>query len=80
MKFVLFYHSIVSDWNYGSAHFLRGVANELLMRGHTVRVLEPADGWSLLNLTQDHGETPVQDFFAAYPRLSTQFYDLGASI
>ena len=29
MKFVLFCHSLVSDWNHGNAHFLRGVVREL---------------------------------------------------
>ena len=26
----LFTHSLVSDWNHGNAHFLRGIATELL--------------------------------------------------
>ena len=30
MKFVLFYHSFASCWNHGNAHFLRGVARELI--------------------------------------------------
>jgi len=34
MKIVMFYHSLVSDWNHGNAHFLRGVASELVARGH----------------------------------------------
>ena len=47
MRFVMFYHSLVSDWNHGNAHFLRGVARELLRRGATRCVVyEPADGWS----------------------------------
>ena len=36
MKFVLFYHSLVSDWNHGNAHFLRGIVRELMARGHEV--------------------------------------------
>jgi spore maturation protein CgeB len=55
MKFVLFYHSLVSDWNHGNAHFLRGVVKELHGRGHEVVVLEPRDGWSRRNLAKDHG-------------------------
>ena len=46
MRVVMFYHSLVSDWNHGNAHFLRGVVAELQSRGHDVRVLEPEDGWS----------------------------------
>ena len=33
MNFVLFYHSLSSDWNHGNAHFLRGIVSELLARG-----------------------------------------------
>ena len=33
MHIVLFYHSIVSDWNHGNAHFLRGITTELITRG-----------------------------------------------
>ncbi|MBA2602322.1 MAG: glycosyltransferase, partial [Acidobacteria bacterium] len=46
MRIVLFCHSLVSDWNHGNAHFLRGIVAELLDRGHEVRVYEPEDGWS----------------------------------
>jgi spore maturation protein CgeB len=76
MRFVLFYHSLVSDWNHGNAHLLRGVVSELLARGHDVRVYEPRDGWSLQNLRAEHGEGPVQKFHAAYPGLSSTPYDL----
>ena len=50
MRVVLFCHSLASCWNHGNAHFLRGVARELLARGHEVRAFEPADGWSRANL------------------------------
>jgi spore maturation protein CgeB len=38
MRIVLFYHSLLSDWNHGNAHFLRGIATELMTRGHEVHV------------------------------------------
>jgi hypothetical protein len=41
LRFILFYHSLLSDWNHGNAHFLRGIASELLSRGHEVTVFEP---------------------------------------
>src|SRR5215211_848766 len=44
MKFVLFYHSFTSCWNHGNAHFLRGIARELIRGGHQVSVHEPRDG------------------------------------
>jgi spore maturation protein CgeB len=75
MKFVLFYHSLVSDWNHGNAHFLRGVAGELLARGHQVDVWEPAAGWSRTHLVADHGLAPIREFEWRFPRLRSHTYD-----
>lgn len=74
MKFVLFYHSLVSDWNHGNAHFLRGVVSELLDRGHEVVVQEPGDGWSRAQLVEQHGTGPVRDFQARFPHLRSFTY------
>jgi len=41
MKIVYFTHSLVSCWNHGNAHFLRGVLSDLIARGHEVRVYAP---------------------------------------
>jgi spore maturation protein CgeB len=71
----MFYHSLVSDWNHGNAHFLRGIVRELMERGHSVRVLEPADGWSRGNLVREHGAAAVDAFHAAYPGLRSETYD-----
>jgi spore maturation protein CgeB len=76
MRIVMFCHSLVSDWNHGNAHFLRGIATELLERGHQVAVYEPVDGWSLRNLLQAYGEDPIRGFRGAYPGLSSTFYEL----
>ncbi|HYG61236.1 MAG TPA: glycosyltransferase [Thermoanaerobaculia bacterium] len=76
MRIVFFVHSLLSDWNHGNAHFLRGVASELISRGHDVRVYEPRDAWSLQNLLADHGEAAVDGFRAAYPGLDSVRYDL----
>lgn len=75
MKFSLFYHSLVSDWNHGNAHFLRGVVNDLLSRGHQVQVFEPAEGWSRQNLLKDHGPRALEQFQHSYPHLISQLYD-----
>lgn len=77
MKFSLFYHSLVSDWNHGNAHFLRGIVSELLERGHQVQVYEPANGWSKQQLIDTHGLEPIKAFHQAYPQLQMrgQFYD-----
>jgi spore maturation protein CgeB len=75
MNIALFYHSLVSDWNHGNAHFLRGVVSELLARGHEVRVFEPADGWSRRNLLDEQGADAIDAFREAYPRLKSTQYD-----
>ena len=77
MKFVLFYHSLVSDWNHGNAHFLRGIATELQQRGHEVAIYEPADAWSVENLVRDHGEKPLREFAKVFPHLQSTRYRLG---
>lgn len=71
----MFYHSIVSDWNHGNAHFLRGVVSELLDRGHQVDVYEPEDGWSRKNLVKEKGEIVLRKFGKIYPRLHGNFYE-----
>ena len=75
MKFVLFYHSLVSDWNHGNAHFLRGIVRELTARGHEVAAHEPADGWSRRNLLAHQGEQAIADFQVAFPGLHSTTYD-----
>lgn len=74
MKIVMFYHSLLSDWNHGNAHFLRGVASELLERGHRVEILEGRTCWSRENLVRRYGEGPIRDFRRAYPALGSTIY------
>jgi spore maturation protein CgeB len=75
MKIVMFCHSLVSDWNHGNAHFLRGIVAELVSRGHDMQVFEPLDGWSRANLVVDHGRPAVDDFLDAFPQLRSTSYD-----
>lgn len=75
MRFALFYHSLLSDWNHGNAHFLRGVVRELIKRDHQVQVYEPHDGWSLASLIADHGERPLEEFSQTFPDLKSTFYN-----
>jgi spore maturation protein CgeB len=74
MRVAMFYHSLVSDWNHGNAHFLRGVASELIARGHRVQVYEPDDSWSATNLRAVRGDAPIAAFYRAYPALSSYTY------
>ncbi len=76
MRVVMFYHSLISDWNHGNAHFLRGIATELLARGHEVRVYEDRDAWSARKLCENYGQAAIDEFHAAYPALSSIRYDL----
>lgn len=74
MRFVCFYHSLVSDWNHGNAHFLRGVVTELLAAGHQVEVFEPADAWSRQQLVREHGTEPLYAFGRRFPHLRGRRY------
>lgn len=72
----MFCHSLLSDWNHGNAHFLRGICTELLADGHDLRVFEPVDAWSLQNLIAGHGNEALAEFGRAYPQLSSTRYDV----
>ena len=74
-RIVLFVHSLRSDWNHGNAHFLRGVASELLARGHAVSVYEPADAWSVEHLVAEGGAAALDGYRVAYPGLTSVVYD-----
>jgi spore maturation protein CgeB len=77
MRAVLFCHSLLSDWNHGNAHFLRGIVTELSERGHEVRVYEPHDAWSLQNLlAEPRGQEALDGVRALYPRVVPHRYDL----
>lgn len=75
LRLAIFCHSLVSDWNHGNAHFLRGIVSELQVRGHGVQVFEPQGAWSLENLERDHGQAPVNNFRRAFPYLTSTVYD-----
>jgi spore maturation protein CgeB len=77
INFRLFAHSWISDWNHGNAHFLRGLARELLRAGHEVRCYEELGAWSLTNLVKNEGELASQaleKFRQTYPELDVRFY------
>lgn len=75
MRVILFCHSLLSDWNHGNAHFLRGVVTELCLRGHPVRVFEPEDAWSLQNLrAEPQGEAALAEVRGVYPFVRPERY------
>ena len=77
INIALFCHSLISDWNHGNVHFLRGLMSELARMGHRVRCYEELGSWSLSNLVKQEGEraiTVIDDFRATYPELDIRFY------
>lgn len=77
MRFVFYTQSIISDWNHGNAHFLRGVMRELLALGHEAIAFEPEDSWSRRNLLADQGEGAFSRFSGQFPELSVLVYGPG---
>lgn len=75
MHFAFFVHSLVSDWNHGNAHFLRGIMRELIREGHEAVAYEPRDGWSRTNLVADQGEGTLDRFAETFPGLRSVVYD-----
>jgi spore maturation protein CgeB len=74
MRFLLYVHSLVSDWNHGNAHFLRGVMRDLVARGHEAIALEPQDGWSRRNLLAERGPLAIERFRRDFPSLVSRSY------
>ena len=77
MRFALFYHSVISDWNHGNAHFLRGLMRALQARGHATICYEPIDSWSLSNLLEVQPNA-IADFQQRFPDLAFERYRLAA--
>ncbi len=77
MRFLFYTHSLVSDWNHGNAHFLRGVMRDLGRRGHEALALEPEDGWSRASLIADQGPEAVARFRRDFPMLRHETYGPG---
>ncbi|MGE5411835.1 MAG: hypothetical protein ACM3MI_12815, partial [Clostridiales bacterium] len=73
MKVLMFYHSLLSDWNHGNAHFLRGIASELISRKDEVKIFEPSGSWSMNNLLkqQKNGQEVINDYYNFYPLLDS---------
>jgi spore maturation protein CgeB len=76
VKFVMFYHSFVSCWNHGNAHFVRGIVRELLRVGHQVVVYAPANGWSRGNALQDGGHDALKEAALLVPGVVLRDYNL----
>jgi spore maturation protein CgeB len=69
MRIVYFTHSLVSCWNHGNAHFLRGLLRELIALGHEVRAYEPEDGWSRAHIAKEPAIAFEAHFKRVFPEL-----------
>jgi spore maturation protein CgeB len=77
LRFAFFAHSWISDWNHGNAHFLRGLVQELMRMGHTVRCYEERGSWSVASLVTHEGllaQEAMRQFWSAFPQLDVRFY------
>lgn len=77
MRFIFYTHSLISDWNHGNAHFLRGVMRDLIRRGHHATALEPEGAWSRENLVREQGAAAVDRFKRTFPELRSEIYGSG---
>ncbi len=76
LRFRMFAHSWLSDWNHGNAHFLRGLVRELVRLGHEVRCYEEMGSWSLTNLMRE-GEIAsraIEQFRREFSEIDVRFY------
>ena len=79
MRFAFFYQSVISDWNHGNAHFLRGLMGALQARGHEAVCYEQIDNWSLANLLLEAPDA-ITRFETRFPGLRYEQYALGPSL
>jgi spore maturation protein CgeB len=83
LKIRLFAHSLISDWNHGNAHFLRGLMRALGQMGHEVRSYEELGSWSLSNLVKSEDDRAIEaidQFRRTYRDLSIHFYRNDATL
>ena len=82
LRIRFFVHSLVSDWCHGSAHFLRGLARDLVRSGHDVRCYEELGSWAVSHLVQKEEEAAIpaiDDFRLSFPELDIHFYQNDAT-
>ncbi len=73
MKIAVFCQSLLTDYNYPIAHFLRGLISEI-KKEHEVVVYEREQNEPLASTFKDYGKAPVNEFYRYYPRLNSTSY------
>jgi spore maturation protein CgeB len=79
LRFALFYQSVISDWNHGNAHFLRGLMRALQANGHTAICYEHVDNWSLSHLLRIAPHA-IEEFQERFPDLRFERYRRGPGL
>ena len=74
MRFGFFMQSYLADYNFGCAHFLRGLIRELLELGHTVEVFCPEDSWVTARSRELGGDTAIAEAREVYPAVATVLF------
>ena len=82
LRFRIFAHSWISDWNHGNAHFLRGLARELVRTGPRSPLLRGDGSWSLTNLMREGeiAQPAIEQFRREFPDLDVRFYQRDATL
>jgi spore maturation protein CgeB len=74
------FQSYLADYNFGCAHFLRGLIRELISFGHSVEIFCPHHSWVLEQAVKSGGERVLAETLAAYPALKTTYFTKLADI
>ena len=77
MRIVLYTHSLVSDWNHGNAHFLRGVLRELQARGHERWRWSRRMAGAAATCSQAMARAALTRFHQCFPELPVSTYGSG---
>jgi hypothetical protein len=77
VKLGFFMQSYLADYNFGCAHFLRGLIRELLDLGHDAQVFCPADSWVAERSCALGGDAVLDEARALYPAVPTVSFEPG---
>lgn len=75
MKIAVFCQSILSDYNFSSAHFLRGIVHKFSQKGHQVKVFEKINNPSVLAIQREFGKTALNEFRRTFPGIEVFRYE-----
>ncbi|NMC60208.1 MAG: glycosyltransferase [Candidatus Methanofastidiosa archaeon] len=74
MKIGFFIQSYLADYNFGSAHFLRGLIRELSNLGHSIKIFCPENSWVERKTIELKGNSILSETQVRYPIFSIEKY------